>query len=149
MTEQQPTPGEDEIIRVDQTDKRSAAPFIAAAVVAAIVLIAIVLGGVLSPAEKNVTEADRVVAAVRNFVDGANRSDAVPPPGTACQGFDASRSPLAGQDGAGKPVEITKIDSPMVDGDRGKATVTTKADGREATSTWNLTRSGGKWLVCT
>ncbi|MFE7743423.1 hypothetical protein [Nocardia sp. NPDC057455] len=149
MTEQQPTAGEDEIIRVDQTDKRSAAPFIAAAVVAAIVLIAIVLGGVLSPAEKNVTEADRIVAAVRNFVDGANRSDAVPPPGTACLGFDASRSPLAGQDGVGKPVEITKIDNPIMDGDRGKATVTTKVDGRERTSTWNLTRSGGKWLVCT
>jgi hypothetical protein len=149
MTEQQPTPGEDEIIRVDQTDKRSAAPFIAAAVVAATVLIAIVLGGVLSPAEKNVTEADRIAAAVRNFVDGSNRSDAVPPPGTACLGFDATRSPLAGQDGAGKPVEITKIDSPIMDGDRGKATVTTKVDGQERTSTWNLTRSGGKWLVCT
>jgi hypothetical protein len=149
MTEQQPTAGEDEIIRVDQTDKRSAAPFVAAAVVAVIVLIAIVLGGVLSPAEKNVTEADRIVAAVRNFVDGSNRSDIVPPPGTACQGFDADRSPLAGQDGAGKPVEIAKIDPPMVDGDRGKATVTTTVDGREATSTWILTRSGDKWLVCT
>lgn len=149
MAEQDPAAGEDEIIRVDQTDKRSAVPFVAAAVVAAIVLIAIVLGGVLSPAEKNVTEADRIAAAVRNFVDGSNRSDAVPPPGTACQGFDASRSPLAGQDGAGKPVEITKIDSPMVDGDRGKATVTTKVDGQEKTTTWNLTRSGDKWLVCT
>lgn len=149
MTEQQPTAGEDEIIRVDQTDKRSAAPFVAAAVVAVIVLIAIVLGGVLSPAEKNVTEADRIVAAVRNFVDGSNRSDIVPPPGTACQGFDADRSPLAGQDGAGKPVEIAKIDPPMVDGDRGKATVTTTVGGRAATSTWILTRSGDKWLVCT
>ncbi|MGW4326538.1 Rv0361 family membrane protein [Nocardia sp. NPDC004573] len=146
MTEQQP---EDEIVRVDQTDKRSVVPFVAAAVVAAIVLIAIVLGGVLSPAEKNVTQSDRIAAAVRNFVDGANRSDAVPPPGTACRDFDASRSPLAGQDGTGKPVEITKIDNPMVDGDRGKATVTTTVGGREATSTWNLTRSGGKWLVCT
>ncbi|WP_174189311.1 Rv0361 family membrane protein [Nocardia barduliensis] len=149
MSEQQPTPGEDDVIRIDQTDKRSAVPFVAAAIVAAIVLIAIVLGGVLSPAEKNVTEAERITAAIGNFVDAANRSDAVPPPGTACQGFDPSRSPLAGQDGTGKPVEITKIDSPMVDGDRGKATVTTKVDGREATSVWNLTRSGDRWLVCT
>ncbi|MGQ4617510.1 Rv0361 family membrane protein [Nocardia sp. R7R-8] len=149
MTEQQPAAGEDEIIRVDQTDRRSAVPFVAAAVVAVIVLIAVVLGGVLSPAEKNVTDADRLTAAVRDFVDGSNRSAAVPPPGTACQGFDASRSPLAGQDGAGKPVEITKIDQPMVDGDRGKATVTTKVGGQEKTTTWNLTRSGDKWLVCT
>ncbi|WP_280494678.1 hypothetical protein [Nocardia asiatica] len=149
MSEQQPTAGENEVIRVDQTDKRSVAPFVAAAILAAIVLIAIVLGGVLSPAEKNVTEGERIAAAVANFVDGSNRTDAVPPPGTACQGFDPSRSPLAGQDGTGKPVEITKIDIPMVDGDRGKATVTTKVDGRETTSIWNFTRSGGKWLVCT
>ncbi|MBF6296404.1 hypothetical protein IU459_02470 [Nocardia amamiensis] len=149
MTEQQPTAGEDDIIRVDQTDKRSMVPFIAAAVVAVIVLIAIVLGGVLSPAEKNVTDADRIAAAIRNFVDGANRAGTVPAPGTGCEGFDAARSPLAGQSGAGKSVELRKIDNPMVDGDKGKATVTTQADGTETTKTWNLTRSGDKWLVCT
>ncbi|MEU7630379.1 hypothetical protein AB0C34_10385 [Nocardia sp. NPDC049220] len=149
MTEQPPSAGEDDIIRVDQTDRRSAAPFLAAAVVAVVVLVAIVLGGVLSPAEKNVTDSDRIVAAVRNFVESSNVTAAVPPPGTACQGFDAARSPLAGQAGAGKSVEITKLDNPMVDGDKGKATVTTKVDGTSTTKTWNLTRSGSKWLVCT
>ncbi|MEU4340104.1 hypothetical protein AB0H00_02365 [Nocardia sp. NPDC023852] len=148
MTEQQPTAGEDEIIQVDQTDKRSAVPFAAAAAVAVVVLVAIVLGGMLSPTEKNVTDSDRIVAAVRNFVEGSNNTDTVPPPGTACQDFDTARSPLAGQAGRGKSVEITELDNPIRDGDKGKATVTTKVDGNETTTTWNLTRSGDKWLVC-
>ncbi|MFI9506775.1 hypothetical protein [Nocardia sp. NPDC052566] len=147
MTEQQPTPEDDEVITVDQTDKRSIVPFIAAAVLAVVVLGAIVAGGLLSPAEKNVTESDKITAAVRNFVEGSNTTDLVPPPGTGCQGFDPKRSPLAGRP-AGKTVEITKLENPAVDGNRGKATVTVKIDGAETTSTWNLTRSGDKWLVC-
>ncbi|GAA5101997.1 hypothetical protein [Nocardia iowensis] len=147
MSDQQ-SPAEDEVIVVDQTDKRSVAPFVAAAVLAVIVLVAITIGGVLSPAEKNVTESDKIAAAVRNFVDGSNSTEMVPPPGTGCPGFDPKRSPLAGRSGAGKTVEITKLVDPMVDGDRAKATVTTKVDGDESTATWNLTRSGDKWLVC-
>ncbi|WP_378734502.1 hypothetical protein [Nocardia brasiliensis] len=147
MSDQQ-SPAEDEVIVVDQTDKRSVAPFVAAAVLAVTVLVAIIIGGVLSPAEKNVTESDKIAAAVRNFVDGSNSTEMVPPPGTGCPGFDPKRSPLAGRSGAGKTVEITKLVDPMVDGDRAKATVTTKVDGDESTATWNLTRSGDKWLVC-
>ncbi|WP_433660240.1 hypothetical protein ACQPW1_46580 [Nocardia sp. CA-128927] len=147
MSDQQ-SPAEDEVIEVDQTDKRSVAPFVAAAVIAVVVLGAIIIGGAMSPAEKNVTESDKIAAAVRNFVEGSNTTDLVPPPGTGCQNFDPKRSPLAGRSGGGKTVEITKLVDPAVDGDRAKATVTTKVDGDEATSTWNLTRSGGKWLVC-
>ncbi|PXX65249.1 hypothetical protein DFR70_104312 [Nocardia tenerifensis] len=145
---EQPSPADDEVIEVDQTDKRSVAPFVAAAIIAVLVLAAIVIGGVMSPAEKNVTESDRIAAAVRNFVDGSNNTELVPPPGTGCPDFDPKRSPLAGRAGAGKTVEITKLVDPKVDGDRAKATVTTKVDGDESTSTWNLTRSGDKWLVC-
>ncbi|GAB2647729.1 Rv0361 family membrane protein [Nocardia goodfellowii] len=149
MTEQQSTP-DDEPIQVDQTDKRSMTPFIAAAILAAIVLVAVFAGGLLSPAEKNVTESDRIAAAVGNYVGGRAQRDEVPAPGTACAGFDEAESPLAAQFGPGgrKSVEIAKIEGQTVNGDRAKATVTTKADGKETTATWNLVRSDGKWLVC-
>ncbi|MFD0365371.1 hypothetical protein ACFQZZ_28380 [Nocardia sp. GCM10030253] len=150
MTDQRDTDG-DQVIEVDQTDSRSAWPFIAAAVVAAVVVVAIVLGGLLSPAEKNVTEADRIAAAVRNYADARGRSDITPPPGVACDGFDEGKSSLAPQLGGietGKSVEITKIENPMVNGNRAKATVTTKVDGKETPATWNLTRSGDRWLIC-
>src|ERR1700730_6623376 len=58
MTDQQTGAEDGEVIEVDQTDSRSAWPFIAAAVLAGIVIVAVVLGGLLSPAEKNVTDAD-------------------------------------------------------------------------------------------
>ncbi|MEV0295720.1 hypothetical protein [Nocardia sp. NPDC050710] len=151
MTEQRPDPEGDEAIVVDQTDKRTMVPFIAAAIFAAIVLVAIVAGGLLSPAEKNVTEADRIAAAARNYAQARANSDLMPPPGAACASFDESKSPLAAQFGTaatGKSIEVIEIENPTVNGDRAKATVTTKVDGREATATWNFTRSGDKWLVC-
>ncbi|MBF6211125.1 hypothetical protein IU433_06205 [Nocardia puris] len=148
MTEQQP-PDEGESIPIDQTDRRSLAPFVAAAVVAGIVLVAIVLGGVLAPAEKNVTEADRVSAAVRNFVEGTNSSDLVPPPGTGCADFDPERSPLAGQEGSGKTIQVKNIAAPAIDGEKATVSVTTDVEGAERTATWNLIRADGKWLVCT
>jgi hypothetical protein len=150
MTDQQPAEGDD-VIEIDQTDSRSAWPFIAAAVVAVVVIVAIVLGGLLSPAEKNVTEADRIAAAVRNYADARGRSEITPPPGVACEGFDEGKSSLTSQLGGletGKSVEITKIENPMVDGDRAKATVTTDIDGKQMPATWNLTRSGDRWLIC-
>ncbi|WP_227997407.1 Rv0361 family membrane protein [Nocardia australiensis] len=150
MSDQQPGV-EDEVITVDQTDSRSAWPFIVAAVVAALVLVAVILGGVLSPAEKNVTEADKIAAAVRNYADARGRTDVSPPPGVACVGFDERKSSLTPQVGdleTGKAIEITEVKDPMVDGDRAKATVTTKIDGHEATGTWSLTRSDDRWLIC-
>jgi len=142
-------PAQDEPIPVDQTDERSITPFIAAAVVAVVVLIVIVLGGVFSPAEKNVTEADRISAAVQNFVEGTNETEEVPPPGAACAEFDAARTPLPYEEGSGKTIELRSVTDWTVNGDRAKATVTTAADGAEQTSTWNLVRAERGWLVCT
>lgn len=146
------TGSDDQPIVVDQTDKRSIVPFVAAAVVAVIVLIGIVLGGVLSPAEKNVTQADRLAAAVTNYVDARSRSELRPPPGVACPGFDEEESGLGER--LGGPESTVAIDrkgfaNPTVNGDRAKVDATVQIDGESATSTWTLTRVDGNWLVCT
>ncbi|WP_051027546.1 Rv0361 family membrane protein [Nocardia higoensis] len=145
---ERPAPDEP-VIPIDQTDERSMTPFIAAGVVAVLVVIAIVLGGVLSPAEKNVTEADRISAAVHNFVEGVNETDEVPPPGAACADFDPGRSPLAAPEDSGKTIELRSVTDHTVNGDRAKATVTTTIDGVAQTGTWNLVRGERGWLVCT
>ncbi|MFF2085295.1 hypothetical protein ACFVVM_16080 [Nocardia sp. NPDC058176] len=146
------TGSDDQPIVVDQTDKRSIVPFVAAAVVAIVVLIGIVLGGLLSPAEKNVTEADRLAAAVTNYIDARSRSDSRPPPGVACPGFDEQKSGLTER--LGGPESAVSIDkrgfeNPTVNGDKAKIDATVQIDGNEATSTWTLTRVDGDWLVCT
>ncbi|GAA5045093.1 Rv0361 family membrane protein [Nocardia callitridis] len=148
MTEQPSTEADDDVITVDQTDARSLVPFIAAGVLAVLVLAGIVIGGLLSPAEKNVTAADKLAAAVRNYVEGVNSAHTLAPSGAVCRDFDAGRSPLAGQDGVEKTVEVTNIDTPEANGEQGKATVTTKVDGKETTAQWRLISSSGKWLVC-
>lgn len=136
-------PGEPEV--------RSIVPFVAAGVLALLVLAGIVIAGVVAPAEKNVTEADKLAAAARNYADARGRSDTVPPLGTACEGFDEAKSPLAEQLGGPErsvDVEVARLENPMVNGDRGKLTVTTRVEGREATATWDFARDGDRWLVC-
>lgn len=149
MADSEPSAQDEPVIPIDQTDERSMTPFIAAAVIAVLVVLGIVLGAILSPAEKNVTEADRITAAVQNFVEGTNSTDEVPPPGSACANFDPARSPLADQEDSGKTIELRSVTGHTVDGDRAKATVTTAMDGAEQTSTWNLVRGARGWLICT
>ncbi|MFF0493831.1 hypothetical protein ACFYTQ_32830 [Nocardia sp. NPDC004068] len=133
---------------IDQRETtRSPVPFIAAAVLAVLVIVGIVLLAVLRPAENNVTDSDRVAIAARNFATAQADSDAKRRATTACAEFDAAKSPL-GPDAVGKHVEIAGVRDTVIDGDRARATVTSRVDGRERTATWNLVRAGDHWLVC-
>ncbi|MFC4376016.1 hypothetical protein ACFO5K_18095 [Nocardia halotolerans] len=150
MNEEQ-TGSDEAPVVVDQTDKRSVVPFVAAAAIAIVVLIGIVLGGLLAPAEKNVTLADRLAAAVTNYIDARARTEQRPPPGVACAGFDEVKSGLS--DRLGGPKSAVTLDkkgfsNPTVNGDRGKIDATVSFDGKTESSTWNLTRVDGEWLVC-
>ncbi|WP_280262657.1 hypothetical protein [Nocardia wallacei] len=133
---------------IDQRETtRSVIPFVAAAVVAVLVIAAIVALAVARPAEKNVTDSDRIAVAVRNFATAQADSDAARRATTACPGFDERHSPL-GPEALGKQVEIGKVADTRIDGDRATAAVTSTIDGRESTATWNLARTDGTWLVC-
>ncbi|OQS13509.1 hypothetical protein B0T36_19065 [Nocardia donostiensis] len=130
---------------------RSLTPFILAAAIAAIVLAVIVIAEFVTPAEKNVTESDRIAAGVQRFAEASSRYGLEPPEDAVCPDFDPARSPLAGRlvaGESGKSVEITDLTAPTAQGDTGTANVTSKVDGQEATATWNLVRSGDRWLVC-
>ena len=133
---------------VDQREPvRSLVPFIAAVVVAVLVVIVIVVLEMARPAEKNLTDADRIANAVHAFVNAERDSDPAKRAGTVCPGFDEARSPL-GPDAAGRNIEIDGLKDPLPDGNRAKVTVTSKVDGKSATTVWNLTRPNGAWLVC-
>lgn len=133
----------------DQT--RSMMPFVLAAVIAALVLGVTVLAAVTAPVEKNVTESDRVAAAVYEFADMSGRSGLVPPEDAVCADFDPARSPLAGRLGegeSGKSVTVAELDKLRVSGDEATVEVTSTVDGRAVTDTWRLVRSGNAWRVC-
>jgi hypothetical protein len=138
----------DEATPIDQRETpRSVTPFLAAAGVALVVLVAAVVLALARPAERNVTDSDRLITAVHDFATAQTGADPALRAGAACPGFDPARSPL-GPDVVGKKVEIATMKDPSIDGDRAKVAVTSKVDGREATGTWYLTRTGGVWRVC-
>ncbi|WP_153348295.1 Rv0361 family membrane protein [Nocardia aurantia] len=149
------TPDEEPVV-IDQREKtRSALPFLAAFAVALVVLVAVVVLKATRPAERNVTDSDKMATAVRLYADAWNSADPAKLAAATCAGFDPARSPLAAVAGnpaqpaaAGKKIDLVRLADPSIDGDRGKVTVTESVDGKETTGTWALTRSDGVWRVC-
>ncbi|MCX4098941.1 hypothetical protein [Nocardia sp. alder85J] len=134
-------------VAIDQREKtRSAVPFLAAFGLALLVLVAVVLLETLRPAERNVTDSDKMATAVHDYTQAWNAADPAKLAAAVCPGFDPARSPLAAA--AGKKADLVRLTDPSIDGDRGKVTVTDSVDGKESTATWALTRSGGVWRVC-
>ncbi|NNH75929.1 hypothetical protein HLB23_39785 [Nocardia uniformis] len=139
---------DDKPIRIDQGETRSMLPFLVAAGIIALVVLGIVVAGIISPAEKNVTDSDRLAVAARNFTAARAAADPLDTR-IVCAGFDDKRSPLGTEHGDDPPeLEFTGLDDPQVDGDRATAAVKVKIDGKETTSTWNFTRSDSGWVVC-
>ncbi|WP_040792897.1 Rv0361 family membrane protein [Nocardia paucivorans] len=130
---------------------RSVMPFVLAAVVAILVLGGIVLAAVRSPVEKNVTETERVVAAVYDFAEMSGRYGLTPPEGAVCADFDPARSPLVGlseNDGSGKAVTVDELDDLRISGDEATVEVTVTVDGRAVTDTWHPVRAHTGRRVC-
>lgn len=139
---------DDKAVRIDQDETRSMLPFLLAAGIIVLVVVGIVIAAIVSPAEKNVTDSDRLAVAARNFTDAQTAAD---PLNTrvACAGFDDAHSPLKLEHGDSTPtLEFVGLTDPQVTGDRGTAAVTVRIDGKETTSTWNFTHSDSGWVVC-
>lgn len=134
-------------VRIDQTETRSMWPFLVAAGIIVVVLLGIVIATVVSPAEKNVTETDRLAVAARNFAESRSGT-ADPDPSQACPGFDEKRSPLYFPDETGRTFVFSKLTDAVFDADKASARVTYTADGKAATGTWHFRKTGSTWLVC-
>ncbi|MFI6871402.1 hypothetical protein [Nocardia sp. NPDC050406] len=139
---------DEKAVPIDQGETRSLLPFLLAAGIIALVVLGIVIAAVVSPAEKNVTDSDRLAVAARNFIGAQTAAD---PLNTriVCAGFDDARSPLRTEhDDTPPTLEFVGLADPRVDGDRGAAAVTVRIDGKETTSTWNFTKADSGWVVC-
>ncbi|MEU0543785.1 hypothetical protein [Nocardia sp. NPDC005978] len=139
---------EDQPERIDQRESRTMLPFLIAIGITVLVVIGIVASALLSPAEKNVTDKDRLGIAARNFIESRSGTDVLDP-STACPGFDEQRSPMRPAEGekAGKST-IVRVTDTNIEGERATAQVTWRSDDRDSTSTWTFTKNDGAWLVC-
>lgn len=139
MTDQ-PEPAED-------PSRTTAKPFILAVSIVAIVMIGIVVSSLLSPADENRSEADRLNASTSDFVRAHNNDDDQAVGRMVCEGFAEDRSPLSGREGE---VTVVSVTNAQVNGNDATADVRIDAtDGKgEATSTWHFVQGDGRWLVC-
>ncbi|MFZ2174211.1 MAG: hypothetical protein WAW17_09280 [Rhodococcus sp. (in: high G+C Gram-positive bacteria)] len=127
--------------------RTTATPFLIALTIIVVLLIGIVVAGMISPAEENVTEADRIERTVADFIEAHNRDDADLQASLVCPSYSEERSVLAGREGE---ITLQKVESSEVNGDRARAEVRIGADDPEGetTGTWQLTRDGDRWVVC-
>ncbi|UGT40814.1 hypothetical protein LTV02_33340 [Nocardia yamanashiensis] len=139
---------DDQPVPIDQDETRTMLPFLVAAVVIVLVILGIVIAALVSPAEKNVTDSDRLAIAARTFTDSRSGTDVIDK-STACSGFDEAKSPLAGKPGEqGGKYAYVKLVDPRVEGEKATALVTWRAGDRESTTTWHFSKQGSAWLVC-
>ncbi|MEV0947898.1 hypothetical protein [Rhodococcus sp. NPDC049939] len=133
----------------DPVDPRrvTATPFIAAVASVVVILLIIVVSGWLSPAEENVTQADRISRTVADFIQAHNNNDTDLQESLTCSSWSDGRSVLSGREGE---ITLQQVESSEINGDRGRAVVRISADDAEGetTDTWQLTRVDGDWLIC-
>ncbi|MBL1072857.1 hypothetical protein JK358_00445 [Nocardia sp. 2] len=139
---------DDQPVRIDQGETRTLLPFLLAAGVIMVVIIGIVIAALVSPAEKNVTDSDRLAVAARNYTASRTGTDVLDPTVT-CPGFDPNRAPLKVPTGEmSATFDLLKLDAAEVNGDQATAQVTVRTNGVESTSTWHFARTDRVWLVC-
>ncbi|WP_305092641.1 hypothetical protein [Prescottella sp. R16] len=139
MTDQ-PEPAED-------PSRTTATPFLLAVSIVVIVMIGMVLAAIISPADEQLTETDRLTASVSDFVRAHNNDDDEAVARMLCDTFAEDRSPIAGRDGE---IEIVEVANARVVGHEATADVRIDApDGKgETTESWQFVRGDNRWLVC-
>ena len=127
--------------------RTTAKPFLFAVSIVAIVMIGMIVSAIVSPADENQTEAERLTASVHDFVRAENNGDPDAVDAMVCDAFAADRSPVAGREGE---VRVEAVSNARVNGYDATADVSVAAnDGRgETTSTWQFVLGNGRWLVC-
>ncbi|WP_430335744.1 hypothetical protein [Rhodococcus sp. ACT016] len=110
-------------------------------------MIGIIISSLVSPADENRSEADRLNASATDFVRADNNDDAEATDRMVCDGFADDRSPLVGREGE---VTVEAVSNAQVNGNDATAEVRISAnDGKGATSsTWQFVQGDGRWLVC-
>ena len=131
----------------DDPSRTTAKPFLFAVSIVAIVMIGIIVSALVSPAEDNRSDADRVAASVADFARATDNDDDEAVERLVCAGYAEDRSPLAGR---GDEVRVVEVANTQVNGDTATADVRVDAndDIGATTSTWQLVRGEDRWLIC-
>ena len=123
--------------------RTSSAPIMAALVIVVVVIIGVVLLSVLRPADRNVTESDRVGSALVGYIDARKSGDAARIADTLCT--PSTSQPLASE---GNDLDLKTIDGVTVDGEAATTNITVEVDGSEINAAVDFRKVGEDWKVC-
>ncbi|NLE77989.1 MAG: hypothetical protein GX610_00110 [Rhodococcus sp.] len=125
----------------------TATPFMAALAIVVVILVGIVVSSVLSPADENLTDSDRINRAVADYLQAHNHNDTDVLETLVCDSYSDERAVTAGREGE---ITLVGVDGSEIEGDHATAQVriTAPDDQGETTDTWELSREGDTWVVC-
>ncbi|MGU3437986.1 hypothetical protein ACNHUS_33865 [Actinomycetes bacterium M1A6_2h] len=124
----------------DRNHAASSTPILAALLIAVVIIVGVVLVSVLRPADRNVSENDRVGTAVTRYVDArndGNLADVLCSPTTS--------QPFSSENGE---MKLKMIDGIAVDGNTATADVTAEFGGEDISGRMSFTKSGDDWKLC-
>jgi len=128
----------------DGPTSRSLGPFVGAVVVVAVLAVLVVVAQVFAPAD-DIDDTELINRTVGDYVRAHNENDDGILARLRCDDLSADDAPLA---------DVGEVDfggsgNVIVDGADATVDVTVTVDGARTTETWQVTRVGDLWRVCT
>ncbi len=130
----------------DDTDGGTPWPFMGALLIVVLLIVGVVGTQMLSPAQDELSDDQRIDRTVADYVSAHNENDTDILERLRCAELPAEEAPLADVEGN---VQLQATQDIAVDGDRATVDVRATVDGTSQIETWQVVRVDSVWRVCT
>lgn len=121
-------------------------PFMGALLIVVLLILGVVGAQMLSPAQNELSDDERIDRTVADYVSAHNENDTDILARLRCAELPAQEAPLADVEGN---VQLQATQDIAVDGDRATVDVRVTVDGTSQIETWQVVRVDSVWRVCT
>lgn len=129
----------------DGPDTGTPWPFMGALLVIVLLIVGVVAAQMLSPAQEELTDDQRIDRTVADYVSAHNQDDTNTLERLRCADLEEADAPLADLEGT---LELQATQNIVVDGDSATVDVRGIVDGRSESETWQVVRVGNVWRIC-
>lgn len=120
-------------------------PFMGALLVIVLLIVGVVAAQMLSPAQEELTDDQRIYRTVADYVSAHNQDDVNVLERLRCDELAEDDAPLANLEGT---LELQATQNIVVDGDSATVDVRGIVDGQSETETWQVVRVDKVWRIC-
>lgn len=130
----------------DDPDGGTPWPFMGALLIVVLLIVGVVGAQMLSPAQDELSDEQRIERTVADYVSAHNETDTEILARLRCAELPEQEAPLADVEGN---VQLQATQDIAVDGDRATVDVRATVDGTSQIETWQVVRVDSVWRVCT